>query len=376
MRVALVHNFHTRGIPSGEDVVVLAEAAALQRAGVDVQIVGTSNDEMAKQPAAPLRAAWAVTTGIGVSPESDLQSFDPDVVHVHGTFPYLDRRWLRRLNVPIVVTSHNYRPMCANGYLFRDGHVCTRCLDGQPWSGARYGCYRGSRVASVPLAVGSLRGAARDPVLRAADRVLALSDRARSVLLRAGVPENRLVLDHHFLPDDLDAGVSPARDDSWIFVGRLSPEKGIDQLIAQWPDDESLRVVGDGELRVQLERDAAAKPIRFLGNLPRHDVIAQVKGSFGVIFPSRWYETFGLVYIEGLACGVPTVAFDPNVVAGAVAREGTGQIAHWDAVGDALTAARGRFNDLRAHCRRVFEERYTEKAFVERRLALYAGLIE
>ena len=135
-------------------------------------------------------------------------------------------------------------------------------------------------------------------------------------------------------------------------------------------------MVGDGELRAQLERDAAAKPIRFLGNLPRHDVIAQVKGSFGVIFPSRWYETFGLVYIEGLACGVPTVAFDPNVVADAVAREGTGQIAHWDAVGDALTAARGRFNDLRAHCRRVFEERYTEKAFVERRLALYAGLIE
>jgi glycosyltransferase involved in cell wall biosynthesis len=231
LKVALVHNFHAQAIPSGEDAVVLAEAAALSRAGVDVQILGASNDEMAERPLSAARAAVAVATGIGVSPLAELTRFRPDIVHVHGTFPYLDRRWLRRVDVPIVATAHNYRMVCANGYLFRDGQVCTRCLDGHRWSGVRYGCYRDSRLATVPHAIGRARNAAHDSVLGAADRVLALSERARSVLSRAGVPADRIVLDHHFLPDDLDGGVVADSDDSWVFVGRLSREKGIDRLV-------------------------------------------------------------------------------------------------------------------------------------------------
>ncbi len=375
MRVALIHNFHAKAIPSGEDAVVLAEAAALARAGIDVQILGTSNDEMAGRPLSTIRAATTVATGFGVSPLADLTRFRPDVVHVHGTFPYLDRRWLRRIDAPIVVTSHNYRAVCANGYLFRDGKVCTRCLDGHPWSGVRFGCYRDSRLASLPHAVGAIGGAARDPVLAAASRVLALSPQARSVLVRAGVPEERIQLDHHFVPDDLDCGLAAERDETWVFVGRLSAEKGIDTLVSHWPGHESLRIVGDGELRWAIERAAKGKPIEFMGNLSRSAVMAQVRRAFGVIFPSRWYETFGLVYIEGLACGVPTVAFEPNVVATAVAADGTGQVAGWDDVPGALAAARGRFDALRPHCRQVFEERYTEKAFVARRLSLYSGLL-
>jgi glycosyltransferase involved in cell wall biosynthesis len=146
-------------------------------------------------------------------------------------------------------------------------------------------------------------------------------------------------------------------------------------LVAQWPDSESLRIVGDGELRPVLEEAAAGRPIQFLGNLPRDAVMAQVSQSFGLVFPSLWYETFGLVYIEGLSCGVPTLAFEPNVVAAAVMQEGTGHVGEWGTVGADLTAASARFDGLRSHCRRVFEERYTEKAFLERRLGLYRELV-
>ena len=275
MRVALVHNFHTRGIPSGEDVVVLAEAAALQRAGVDVQIVGTSNDEMAKHPAAPLRAAAAVATGIGVSPESDLRSFDPDVVHIHGTFPYLDRRWLRRLDVPLVVTSHNYRPMCANGYLFRDGQVCTRCLDGQPWSGVRYGCYRGSRLASLPLAVGGSGSNAR-PVWTRRSRVACRNGRGRCCA--SGVPRI----------GSCSTTISCPRSDAaqrcalrhLDLVGRLSRRASTTYRAVA--DDEPLLVVGDGN---SVHTRGDAQPTDGPGNLPSHDVIAR-EGSFGGSFRS------------------------------------------------------------------------------------------
>jgi glycosyltransferase involved in cell wall biosynthesis len=330
---------------------------------------------MAERPLSAARAAVAVATGIGVSPLADLTGFRPDIVHVHGTFPYLDRRWLRRVDVPIVATAHNYRMVCANGYLFRDGQVCTRCLDGHRWSGVRYGCYRDSRLATVPHAIGRARSAAHDSVLGAADRVLALSERARSVLSRAGVPADRIVLDHHFLPDDLDGGVVADSDDSWVFVGRLSREKGIDRLVEQWPDTERLRIIGDGELRAGLTQAAAGRPIQLLGKLPRDEVMKQVSRAFGLVFPSVWYETFGLVYIEGLSSGVPTLAFEPNVVAAAVTQEGTGHVGDWGRVDEALTAARAGFDGLRSHCRRVFEERYTEKLFLERRLGLYRELL-
>jgi glycosyltransferase involved in cell wall biosynthesis len=375
MRVALVHNFHASTVPSGEDAVVLAEAAALERAGVDVRIIGTSNDAITPGPVGAIRAAATIATGFGISPLRELSRFRPDIVHVHGLFPYLDRRWLRRIDVPIVATSHNYRAVCANGYLFRDGQVCTRCLDGHPWSGVRFGCYRDSRLASLPHAVGRAGGMAHDPILSCARKVLALSDRAKSVLVRAGVSEDRLMLDHHFLPEDLDAGLAADCDDTWVFVGRLSPEKGIDKLVAQWPASEALRVIGNGDLRSVLERAAAGKQIQFMGNMARSAVMAWVRTSFGLVFPSRWYETFGLVYIEGLAAGLPTIAFQPNVVADAVAKEGTGLVGSWDALDDSLAEARARFDGLRSHCRRIFEERYTEKAFLERRLSLYTGLL-
>ncbi len=109
----------------------------------------------------------------------------------------------------------------------------------------------------------------------------------------------------------------------------------------------------------------------FLGTLDRTEVLAEMRRSFGLVFPSVWYETFGLVHIEALAAGLPTLAFPPNVVADVVERDGTGMITTWDGVPAALAAAHARFDGLRARCLEVFQARYREEAFVARRLRLY-----
>ncbi|MGH9185074.1 MAG: glycosyltransferase family 4 protein [Acidimicrobiales bacterium] len=373
MKVALVHNFHSGRFPSGEDEAVRAEADALTRAGIDVRVLGFHSGDRLLSTA---QAAVTIMTGVGRSPLRELSAFGPDVIHVHNLFPSVDRRWMHRIQVPIVVTAHSYRPMCANGYLYRDGEVCTLCVDGgRPWPAVRYGCYRG-RVGSLPYAIGNRGGATKDPLLSAARQVLVLSERARSVFEQAGVPHSKLRLDAHFVPDALDPGLGREPRSAWVFVGRLTPEKGIEQLVAEWPVDEPLRILGDGELRPALEQAARGKPIEFLGKRPRADVMAEIRTAFGLVVPSRWYETFGLVYIEALAAGVPTMAFRPNVVADAVLREGTGAVAAWGELAGALASARVTFADLRDHCRSVFEARYTEDVFVDRRLAVYKELSE
>jgi glycosyltransferase involved in cell wall biosynthesis len=112
-----------------------------------------------------------------------------------------------------------------------------------------------------------------------------------------------------------------------------------------------------------------------LGAVSRAEVLATMRRSFGLVFPSRWYETFGLVYLEALAAGLPTMAFRPNVVADAVERDGTGLVAEWDRLGPALAESAHTFDGLRARCRERFSQRYGEAAFVARRLRLYEDLV-
>lgn len=374
MKIALVHNFHSDETPSGENVVVDAEVEALRRAGHDARTAGVRNDEMALRPLHTLRAAATVASGYGISPLPSPAEFAPDVVHVHNLFPYLGERWLRRLQVPLLATLHNYRPLCANGYLFRDGQVCTRCPDGRPWSSVRYGCYRSSRVASVPLAIATSRGPA-DPLLRRAAALLVLSERARQVYLKAGVPATKLVRDWHFVPDHLAAQPTGEHGDAWLYVGRLTPEKGIDRLLAEWPADRRLVVVGDGPLRPRLDALAAGKQVTFRGSISRAEVIDELRRAMGLVVPSLWYETFGMGYIEALSVGLPVLAYPPNVVADAVERDGTGVVAQWGATARALAQADERFGQLRPRCRTVFEQRYSEQAWADRRTRLLERLV-
>lgn len=374
MKLAIVHNFHAGDVPSGENEVVEAERRALERAGVEVRMAVVHNDDLARRPLHAVQGAVTVATGIGISPLRMLDGFRPDVIHVHSLFPYLGRRWLARADAPIVATMHSYRAVCANGYLFRDGEVCTLCADGARWSGVRHGCYRGSSLATVPLAWAGRRGPARDPLVEAARSLLVLSDRARSVFAAAGVPADKMVRDWHFMPHDLDPGGDASRDPSWLFVGRLTPEKGIDRLVDGWPAEVPLRIVGEGPLRPALARSAAGKRVELLGSLPRAEVMGQMRRSFGLVLPSRWYETFGLTYMEALAVGLPTLAFPPNVVADSVEQDGTGAVGSWSDIAGSVAAAHRDFDGLRDRCRALFDERFTEVAFVARRLRLYEQL--
>jgi glycosyltransferase involved in cell wall biosynthesis len=373
MRIALVHNSHSASVPSGEDVVVASEVQALAAAGHEVLQVGVGNDAMAARPLHMVRGAWTVATGRGLSPLASLQEFQPDVVHVHNLFPYIGQRWLRYVDGPLVATLHSFRPLCANGYLFRDGQVCLRCPQGDRWGAVRFGCYRDSRAASLPLAIAN-RGVAADPLLQAASPILVLSERARSVYLEAGVPAAKLVRDWNFVPDSLATAPGGTPGDAWLFVGRLSAEKGIERLLAEWPADRRLVVAGDGPLRGALEQAASGKPVTFLGSVSRPQVVDEMRRAFGLVVPSLWYEGFPTVYMEALAAGLPTLAFPPNSVADAVANEGTGLVGEWGRLPAVLAAAEDRFDALRGRCRAVFDDRYAESAWIRRRVERYERL--
>jgi glycosyltransferase involved in cell wall biosynthesis len=358
--------------------VVDSEVAALRAAGHDVRLLAARTDDLEGDRLYTVKAAARVATGLGSSPLAAIERFGPDVVHVHNLFPNLGRRWVRHVKVPVVATLHNFRPLCANGLLYRDGTVCVRCPDGQRWAGLRYACYRGSRVATLPLTLANLAGPARDPLLARADRVIVLSDLAAEVYARAGLPPERLMTWPNFLRADLDPGAGqPAADaEGFLSVGRFYPEKAVDRLAAAWPaDGPVLRVVGEGPEEDAIRAAAAGKPVEILGRVSRERVVELMRSSVGLVFPSAWYEGFPLVYAEAMAAGLPVLAWSPNVVSRWVAADDTGTATTWEEdLGATLGAAGATFPARRARCRAVFEERYSEPAYVARAEALYAEL--
>ncbi|MEV7175495.1 glycosyltransferase family 4 protein [Kitasatospora sp. NPDC093679] len=374
LRVALVHSFYASAQPSGENEAVRDQARALRAAGHEVTVVAAHTDEAARSPLHPLRAAATVATGRGRSPVAELRAFAPDVVHVHNLFPNFGRSWVRDWPGPLVATLHNYRPLCAGAALFRDGATCTACPDGSPFAGLRHGCYRGSRLATAPLAWANRRGPDGDPLLRRADRLVLLSESGRRTYVRAGVAAERTALIPNFVDDPVPrpAGGTGGR---WVFAGRLTPEKGVLELLERWPADEPLDVVGEGEL---LDRARAAAPpqVRFLGRLDRTELRRRLPGWRGLVFPSRCLEGAPLVQVEALAAGLPVLAFEGSSVAETVRARGTGTVVRWDEpLGPVLAAAGARFPALRTHCRRIFEDHFTEATWLRSVEDLYCGVL-
>jgi glycosyltransferase involved in cell wall biosynthesis len=376
MRIAVVHSFYATGQPSGENEVVRDQVRVLRAAGHDVELFAAHTDLLlARQPLYTLRAAARVASGRGVNPLERLRAYGPDIVHVHNLFPNYGRSWLREWFGPVIATLHNYRPLCAAATLYREGAECTRCMDGDPWAALRYACYRQSRAATLPLAWSGRRGVAANALLARADRLLVLSALSRRLYLRAGLAPQRLALLPNFVSAPPDDEASSDDAGRWLVAARLTAEKGVLELLRQWPTDEPLDVVGDGELLAECQA-AAPSAVRFLGRLERTELRRRMPSWRGLIFPSRCHEGAPCIEIEALAAGLPIVAFEGSSVAESVSQRGTGLVTRWEEpLGSVLTEAAERFPHLRGRCRQVYSAEFTEQVWTARVLDVYEAAL-
>jgi glycosyltransferase involved in cell wall biosynthesis len=380
MRVALVHSRYSSAVPSGENTVVDAEYEALRAAGVDVALFQTEPETLRRRSAYPVAAALRVATGRGPDFADRLRDFAPDVVHVHNAFPDLGERDLARLDFPLVLTAHNYRSFCANGYAFRDGRTCTDCLHrpGRSWNAVVHGCFHG-RVASVPLAIRNLGGPANNPLFRAAVSVLIPSEHARQVLVTAGLHAEKAVVSPHFLPRSLEAVTAEQSGDRgpYAFVGRLTAEKGLEALLGHWPADRELAIVGDGDERERLQDAYASANVRFLGQISRQEVVELLAAARALVFSSLWWETFGLVAMEALSAGTPVLSLGRHAVADLVREHAVGcAVDGADDLGAGVAAIEAvPPADWQAKVSAVFETSFSEDVWLRRRLHDYSAVL-
>jgi glycosyltransferase involved in cell wall biosynthesis len=326
MRIAVIHSFYRSAVSSGENNTVLAQVEALKEAGHEVRLFAQYTDLNQKtNPLYPLKAGFDVATGNGYDPTKELLEFGPDVVRVHNLFPNFSTKWLSSWQGPVMATLHNFRPVCVNGVLFRDGKVCTLCPDGKPLSGIKYGCYRESRLASIPLTIQNAKGLGANPLLSRADKIIVLSKRSFDAYARFGLDPARMVVIPNFVKGFKTNFPPLPKNNRWVVAARLSPEKGVRELVEQWPDGYHLDIYGDGEERKAIA--AMNKPNVLLKGMIPHKELARLLPSYaGMVFPSLVWENVPGAVLMAFDSGIPVVALEGSVGADLVLETGAGLV--------------------------------------------------
>jgi glycosyltransferase involved in cell wall biosynthesis len=319
MRVLVVHGRYRSVAPSGENHVVDQEREVLCADGHVVDRFERDSDDIAEWSAVrkALIPGRAVRNGEARRElRRALLSSQPDIVHVHNTFPLLSASVLlacRDVGVPVVATIHNYKLLCAGGDFFRNGAPCHTCAKGGALSAVFHGCYRGSRVATLPVVLAN-------KVNRHAWRTLVsayifVSAAQRDLMAGLELPEERVFVKHNFVP----MVPNPLRDPQHVvaYLGRLDAAKGLPLLMRAWDmfrsqhPQSALRLVvaGGGPMDAEVRAWAGRDPtVDVVGLLSRGAANALLARALVAVVPSQWEETFGLVAVEAMAAGVAPVA--------------------------------------------------------------------
>lgn len=386
MRILIAHNRYQ--VLAGEDVVVEAEVSLLQSYNHSIALLEADNQSI-QGAIGKAKAAASVIYSFSNKQrlKEKIQEFCPDIVHVHNFFPLLSPALYdacSETKVPVVQTLHNYRIACPSAKLFRDGKICEICIGKTvPLAGIIHRCYRNSVPESVAAAAMIATHNVRNTWQEKVDAYITLTPFQKAKMEQVGLPSHKIHVKPNFL---FDPCILPAASPAHyaLYVGRLELEKGITTLIDAYIIQDikiPLKIVGDGILKTslqqQVERAGLSHRIEFLGWQKKPEVLALMQKSQFLIFPSIWYETFGLSMIEAFACSVPVIASRLGGIAEIVEDRQTGLLFEADNSQDLAT----KINWAIAHpksllamgqkARSTYEQHYTPATNYRQLMSIY-----
>ncbi len=245
------------------------------------------------------------------------QSAAADFWLVHNVFPvgsgavYSEAK---RLQVPVIQYLHNFRPFSVNGYLWAGRQIAPQGLTKNYWPEIRAGSWQNSQVRTAWFAFVLRLGHALG-WWREVKAWIAISDFMRQRFIEAGVPAQDIFALRHFWR--ARAGISPGAGQHYLFLGRLTEEKGVGTLLEAWGLLEEkgrraaprLVIAGDGPLRDFVSAAAERMPsVTYAGELSGAAKDEALREARAVVVPSLWWEGLGLVAYEAYDHARPVLA--------------------------------------------------------------------
>lgn len=383
MRILILHNRYK--LHGGEDVVVQQESRMLRDAGHAVDVMEVFNDDIESALDKVRTAALATySPAMRDAVAERVRRFGAEILHVHNFFPKLSPAvydGAHEANCAVVQTLHNYRLVCPGGLLFREGHVCEECLGRSfAFPSIKHGCYRGSRIGTATIATMTAVHRLRRTWANRVERYIALNHYAKEIFAaNAGIPEDRIRIKPNVIPD---CGLGSHRGDYALFVGRLSPEKGIGTLLRAAVSDAfplQIKIAGTGPLEGDVKTAAATTSrIEFLGSQTREQIVQLMGDALLVVVPSEWHEAGGpLVIGEAFSAGVPVVTTSMEPMATVVQKGINGLLYEAGSPEDLCKALRQiveqkeSIGTMRLAARRRYEEMYMPESNLAALVRIY-----
>ena len=394
LHILMLHNRYQYA--GGEDSSTKAEIEILRQARHKVTLIEEHNDRIKEFSILDKLQLFFTTAWNPQSyreMRSRLQQLQPDLLHVQNFFPLFSpsvHAAAKSLHVPTIQHLRNFRLTCLNSYLFREGKVCEACVGKNPWRGVVKRCYKDSLPASLGVWNMITYNRWRKTWLRDVDAFIVPSRFAAEKLIEIGIPGDRLYIKPNVTSDPLDdQSITPLPDrPTFLYIGRLSPEKGVMTLLQAWNtlavSEWKLEIVGDGQQRKELEKyiiENHLTNVNFQGYQPTTKVIEMIKKATVVVVPSLWYETFGRVVIEAFACGRGVLVSKLGALAELVTEGETGFLVNPHDLYAWIEALKWCGNNLVEmtricrKCRQAYLQYYTPKVNYQQLLEIYRCVI-
>jgi glycosyltransferase involved in cell wall biosynthesis len=328
MKILMVHNSYL--VPGGEDECFFQECRLLQTHGHDVMTYVRDNKIIEKTPLwkIALQTLWSIEDYQKI--RNILRKEKPNLIHVQNTFPLISPSIFYAAHhegIPTVLSLQNYRLYCLNAYFFRDGQICENCINQSiPWSGIRHRCYRKSLLGSIVLASLIALHRLLRTYQREVDAFITVTEFAKQKFANHGIPDQKIHVRANFITSP--PTFSKDRESFFLYIGRLSPEKGIEVLLNAWKQLDhriELKIAGSGPLEKQVQEAAMQQSnIEYLGQQPIQEIYRLLSRAQALIFPSLWYEGMPRTIVEAFAQGTPVIASKLGAMATMIEDQVTG----------------------------------------------------
>ena len=256
----------------------------------------------------------------------------PDIAHLHNIHHQLSPsiiHALKRREIPMVMTLHDYKMVCPVYTLFRRDRPCELCGGGRYYRCLLHRCTKDSYGKSLVNTLEMYLHHRILKVYRRLDAFVTASVFAARKMEEMGFPAKIFHLPYFLDPEEYQPRYGAAGAE-FCYFGRLSGEKGLFTLLqAAKGVKATFKIIGEGPLRAKLEeqvnRDRIGN-VRFLGYLSGEALAKEIRAALAVIVPSEWYELFGQAVTESFALGSPVIGSAVGAISELIEDEATGYL--------------------------------------------------
>lgn len=314
MRILLIHTHYTKR--GGEDAVFENEYDLLKDSH-EVKKYAFHNDDLQQLSKAETFQSLIFNKKSKAIIKKEIESFRPDVIHIHNLFYIASPSILhaaKEASVPVVMTLHNFRLICNNALLLRNGEVCEKCIHQVfPIHGIKHKCFQNSSIKSAQLSLVTAWHKVSGSWKNQVNQYIVFSDFLKEKFIHSSVnfSENQVFVKPNFVLDPKKE-INLNRKPFFLFVGRLSKEKGIDVLLEAFKKSEfSIEIIGGGEYEHAVkEADKSHANIVYHGFQNKEFILSKLSECQALVFPSIWYEGMPMTILESFSVGTPVVISD------------------------------------------------------------------